>query len=101
MFQFSTSRMATGGSMPEWKPSGSTRLSFPLGSRAGGYVLFAAGIENFGYADQIGRYSMRTWGAGLRFKIAGGQEILGHSHYQLYSRGQSLINVGVSYVVRF
>jgi hypothetical protein len=101
LFQYSSNRTVITGNAPEWKPSGYTRLTFPLGSRLTGNLLFAMGVENYGYADQIGQYSMRTYGGGLRFRIAAGQEILGHGHYQQYSDGKTLVNVGASYAIHF
>ena len=101
LFQFSANRTAVTGSSPGWKPSGSTRLSVPFGNRASGYLLFAAGTENFEYAEQIGQHSMRTWGAGTRIKIAAGQEILGYLNYQRYAEGQTVTSVGASYALHF
>jgi tetratricopeptide (TPR) repeat protein len=101
LFQLSSSRIAASGNAKEWKPSGYTRLSFPLGNRASGNLLFAKGTENFGYADQIGQHSMRTWGAGASIKIAAGQEILGNAHYQKYSGSRTLKSVGASYALHF
>ncbi len=101
MVQLSLSRTAPGRIERDWKPSCATKLSFPIGNRVSTYFSFAAGVENFGYAEQIGQYSMRTWGAGLRIKIPGGQEILGYGHHQRYSGGRSLTSAGVGYVLRF
>jgi hypothetical protein len=102
LFQYSYNRTAIGGNnAPEWKPSGWTRLSFPLAKRVTGNVQFAAGIENFGYADQIGQYSMRTYGGGLSFNVKASQQIIVNGHYQEYSDGRSLVNLGVSYAIHF
>src|SRR6202035_3386509 len=53
----------------EWRPSGSTRLGFPLvawsAARLSGNIFFAAGAENFASSDQIGRFSSQTYGGGL------------------------------------
>jgi hypothetical protein len=99
--QFSSTRIAITGDSRDWKPSGSTRLSYPFANRASAYLLFAAGSENFEYADQIGRRSARTWGAGIRLAVAAGQEILGYVHYQKYSGGQTITDLGASYALRF
>jgi len=101
LFQFSSSRITTVGNAPEWKPSGSTRLSFPIGNRFTGHFLFATGTENFGYADQIGQYSMHTWGTGLRIRIDSGQEVIGHANYQRYSGDRTMTSVGVTYALHF
>lgn len=101
LFQFSPSRIAMVGNAPEWKPSGLTRLSFPVGNRFTGHFLFATGTENFGYADQIGQYSMRTWGGGLRIRIASGQEIIGRANYQRYGGDRTVTSVGITYALHF
>ncbi len=101
MLQFSSSRMTAAGSHAGWKPSGAARLSFPIAGRLGGYLQFAAGTENFEYAEQIGQYSMRNWSAGLRIRLPVGQEILGQGHYRRYDNGRTAAGAGVSYVLRF
>ncbi len=101
LFRFSTTRLAFTGTGCERKPSGWTRLAFPLGRRAAGSLHFAVGTENFGYVDQIRQYSAHTWGGSLRLRIAAGQDLLGYGEYQSRSEGQSLTNFGVSYAIRF
>jgi tetratricopeptide (TPR) repeat protein len=67
-------RSAFSGTGVEWRPSGITRLGFPLAgwsaARLSGSVLFAAGSENFASADQIGRFASQTYGGGLRFEYS-------------------------------
>ncbi len=101
LFRFSTTRLAFTGTGCERKPSGWTRLAFPLGRRIAGSLLFATGTENFGYFDLIRLYSARTWGGSLRLRIAAGQDLLGYGQYQSRSGGQALTNFGVSYAIRF
>lgn len=101
LFRFSTTRLAFTGAGYERKPSGWTRLSFPLARGIAGTLLFAAGTENFGYFDQIRQYSARTWGGSLRVRISAGQDLLGYGQYQSRSGGQALTNFGVTYAIRF
>ncbi|HWQ02858.1 MAG TPA: tetratricopeptide repeat protein, partial [Candidatus Nitrosotenuis sp.] len=60
-------RIAGGG--VEWRPSGSTRLSFPVHPRVTGNVFYGVGTENFAVADQLGRFSARTFGGGARVAV--------------------------------
>ena len=101
LFRASAARNRFAGSAVEWRPSGWTRLSFPLSRNVSGHLLFASGTENFGVADQIGRFSARTWGSGLKFRLAPGQEITTYGHFQSRSQGRSQTSFGVSYAIRF
>jgi tetratricopeptide (TPR) repeat protein len=101
LFQYSPSRTAFTGSIQGWNSSGLTRLSFPIKNRTTGYLLFAKGIENFSYAEQIGQLSMQTWGGGMRFRLHTGQEIHWHVQYQRYSGERTLTSVGADYVFHF
>ena len=65
------------------------------------HILFAAGTENFGYLDQIIQSSARTWGGGLRIRIAPAQELVAYGQYQSRSRDQSQTSFGLSYAIRF
>jgi len=85
----------------EWRPSGSTRLVFPLAARLSGHLLFAVGTENFAQADQIGRFSARTWGGGVRCKITGRQDAAFYVFHQDRSQGRSETGYGFSYGIRF
>jgi hypothetical protein len=66
-----------------------------------GHILFASGTENFGLIDQIGRFSARTWGSGLKFRLASGQEISTYGSFQSRSQGRSQTSFGVNYAIRF
>jgi YaiO family outer membrane protein len=85
----------------EWRPSGQTRVTFPLASSVTGHVLVAAGTENFALADQIGRFSALTVGGGARISLPGGREVAGYFAHQVRTRGRAQQSVGFTYVVRF
>lgn len=89
----------------EWRPSGMTRLEFPIRGwevrRLGGSVLFAVGTENFAQADQIGEFSSQTYGGGLRFRLTAVQDISGIGTYQRRSQDRDAISFGFSYGIRF
>ena len=84
-----------------WTPSGSTRIGFPIGDRLHANVSFAVGTENFFYVDQIGRFSARTFGTGLRYQINRFQDISGSAAFQNRTRGQTQTSLGLSYGFRF
>ena len=96
-----TARSHFPATVAEWRPSGSTRLNFPLARRLSGHVFFAVGTENFAQTDQIGRFSARTYGGGLRFQITSRQEVSGYVFYQDRSQGRTQTGFGFSYALRF
>jgi Tfp pilus assembly protein PilF len=86
----------------EWQAAGSTRLSFPVyRDRMRAHVLFAVGAENFSTADQIGHFSARTWGGGLRYRLTSAQDIGGYFAFQDRSQGRTQTSFGFSYGFRF
>jgi tetratricopeptide (TPR) repeat protein len=89
----------------EWRPSGMTRLGFPVMAwnerRLDGNVFFAVGTENFGHLDQIGRFSSRTYGGGLRFRVTARQDVSGFAAYQRRTQDRTQTSFGFSYGVRF
>jgi YaiO family outer membrane protein len=89
------------GAGVEWQPSGITRLSFPLGSRVVGNTFFAVGTENFALADQLGRFSARTFGGGLRVRLTRRQDISGFFAYQDRSQQRTQKSFGIAYGIRF
>jgi hypothetical protein len=101
LFRISAARSSLTGSSIQWQPSGWTKLSFPLNRHVGSHLLFGSGTENFGLLDQIGRFSARTWGSGLTFRLASGQEISTYGSYQSRSQGRSQTSFGVNYGIRF
>jgi tetratricopeptide (TPR) repeat protein len=101
LFRFSMSRIGISGSQHDWKPSGWTRLTFPLKPGVRGHLMFATGTENFGLIDQIAQSPTHTWGAGMQFRVAPGQELSGYGRYQTRAQGQTQASFGVSYAVRY
>jgi tetratricopeptide (TPR) repeat protein len=93
------------GSFPgvgtEWRPSGVTRLAFPIERRVSGNVFFAVGTENYALVDQIGRFSAQTYGGGLRLELPQRQQISGYFAYQNRTQGRTQKSVGFAYAVRF
>lgn len=85
----------------EWRPSGTTRLTFPLHRRLSGNVFFGVGTENFAQVDQVGRFSARTYGGGLRWQFARHHELAGYTFYQDRSQGRTQTGFGFSYAIRF
>jgi tetratricopeptide (TPR) repeat protein len=98
-------RSAFSGTGAEWRPSGSTRLSFPLAasrtSQLSGSIFFAAGTENFASADQIGRFASQTYGGGLRFRFAERQDVAGSASYQRRTQDRTDTYFGISYGIHF
>ncbi len=89
------------GTGPEWQPSGVTRLSFPVHRRVSGNVFHAVGTENFARVDQIGRFSARTYGGGLRYGLRPHQDLTGYIAYQRRSKGRTQTSFGLTYGIRF
>jgi len=89
------------GTGAEWRPSGITRLTFPLHRRLSGNVFYAVGTENFARADQIGRFSARTFGGGFRLALGQRQELTGYVAYQDRTQRRTQTSFGISYAVRF
>jgi tetratricopeptide (TPR) repeat protein len=93
------------GAGSEWRPSGVTRLGFPIASREarrlGGNVFYAIGTENFAHIDQIGEFASHTYGGGLRLQFAGNQDVTGFAAYQRRSQDRTESSFGFSYGIRF
>jgi len=89
------------GTPVAWAPSGWTKLAFPLRRHVSGNLFFAVGSENFSQIDQIGRFSARTYGAGLRYQFADRQDINGYVARQDRNQGQTDTSFGLSYGIRF
>ncbi len=98
-------RSAFSGTGVEWRPSGSTRLGFPLhtwgAAQLSGSVFFAAGSENFAQVDQIGRFSSQTYGGGLRYRFSSRQDVTLASSYQRRTQARTDTYLGLSYGFRF
>lgn len=93
------------GTAAEWRPSGITRLNFPLPNcgpkRLTGSVFYAAGTEDFAEVDQIGRFASQTYGAGLRFEITPRQDVTGYGSYQKRTQDKTDTGFGIGYGIHF
>jgi tetratricopeptide (TPR) repeat protein len=98
-------RSAFSGTGAEWRPSGITRLGFPLaswgGKRLSGNILFAVGTEDFAQVDQIGRFASQTYGGGLRFQLNARQDLTGYATYQKRTQNKTDTSFGLSYGIHF
>jgi tetratricopeptide (TPR) repeat protein len=98
-------RSAFSGTGVEWRPSGSTRLGFPLVAwstvRLSGNILFAAGAENFANSDQIGRFSSQTYGGGLRLEFSSRMYATFTYSFQRRTQNRSDSYTGAGYGIRF
>jgi tetratricopeptide (TPR) repeat protein len=98
-------RSAFSGTGVEWRPSGLSRLGFPLAHwsdrRLSGNVFFAAGTENFAIVDQIGSLASQTYGGGLRFQITDKQDVTGNASYQRRTQNRTDLSFGLSYGIHF
>jgi hypothetical protein len=98
-------RSAFPGTGAEWRPSEIARLGFPLAGwgpkRLSGNVFFAAGTEDFAQVDQIGRFTSRTYGGGLRFQINARQDVTGYGSYQKRTQDRTDTAFGLSYGIHF
>ena len=92
-------------SSTEWRPSGMTRLGFPITRwderRLGGNIFYAVGTENFAQVDQIGQFSSHTYGGGLRFQLTAREDVTGFAAYQKRTQDRSQTSFGFTYGFRF
>jgi len=98
-------RSAFRGTGTEWRPSGMTRLGFPLANwgqqQLSGSVFFAAGTEDFAQIEQIGRFASETYGAALRFQLRARQDLAGYASYQKRTQNRTDTSFGLSYGIHF
>lgn len=98
-------RSTFSGTGAEWRPSGITRLGFPLANwserRLSGNIFFAVGTEDFAQVDQIGRFASQTYGGGLRFQISARQDVTGYASYQKRTQDRTDTSFGLSYGIHF
>jgi tetratricopeptide (TPR) repeat protein len=89
----------------DWRPSGQTRLSVPLGHwserELSGNVFFAVGTEDFAQVDQIGSFASQTYGGGLRFRFTAHQDITAYGAFQQRTQDRAQTSFGFSYGIRF
>jgi tetratricopeptide (TPR) repeat protein len=93
------------GTVAEWRPSGFTKLGFPLANwdqkRLSGNIFFAVGTEDFAEVDQIGRFASQTYGGGLRFQLSARQDVAGFASYQKRTGDKIDTSFGLSYGIHF
>jgi len=93
------------GTGAEWRPSGLTRVGFPISAwderRLQGNVFFAVGTENFAQVDQIGKFASQTYGAGLRFQLTERHDVTGFAAYQKRTQDRTQTSFGFTYGFRF
>jgi hypothetical protein len=98
-------RSAFSGTAAEWRPSGITRLGFPLAKwdpkRLSGSVFYAAGTEDFAEVDQFGSFASQTYGGGLRFQINARQDVTCYGSFQQRTQDKTDIGFGISYGIHF
>jgi tetratricopeptide (TPR) repeat protein len=89
----------------DWKPSGLTRLNFPIERwktrSLSGSVFFAVGTEDFAQVDQIGAFASQTYGGGLRFRVAANQDVTTYVGFQQRTQDHAQTSFGFSYGIRF
>lgn len=85
----------------EWRPSGMFRLGFPLRRQVSGQLFFGAGTENFARADQVGRFSARTSGGGVRWQATPRHDFAVYALHQDRSQERKQTSCGLSYGFRF
>jgi len=89
------------GLTPDWSPSGVAKLGFPPVDKLSVNVFFAVGTEDYSRIDQIGRFSARTYGGGLKYQFAPRQDLTGYVAYQSRTQGRTQTSFGLSYGLRF
>jgi len=93
------------GAPVSWKPSGYTRLDFPLPRIPADRLLmdltFAVGSENFSELDQVGAFASRTYGGGFRVGLSTRQHVTFYVARQYRNGGNTEGIYGASYGVRF
>jgi tetratricopeptide (TPR) repeat protein len=93
------------GTASDWKPSGLSRLGFPMKTwgvrRLTGNVFFAVGTEDFAQVTQIGSFSSQTYGGGLKFQITTQQDITAYGAFQQRTQDHTDTSFGWSYGIRF
>ncbi|PYX61022.1 MAG: hypothetical protein DMG76_00735, partial [Acidobacteria bacterium] len=93
------------GTVADWRPSGITRLGFPLAGwgekQLSGNIFFAVGTEDFGQVDQIGRFASQTYGGGIRYQLSPRQDLAGFASYQKRTQNRSDLASGLTYAIHF
>jgi tetratricopeptide (TPR) repeat protein len=104
-FGLTEARSHFSGSSPDWKPSGMSKLGFPIAGwktrQLSGNLLFAAGTENFAQIDQIGAFSSHTFGGGLRLQLTARQDLNGFGAFQQRTNNKTETSFGFNYGIHF
>jgi tetratricopeptide (TPR) repeat protein len=102
---FTAARSSFYGSGTGWRPSGMSRLNFPILGKSSpslfGKLFFAAGTENFSRVDQIGHFSSQSYGGGVRFQFTNSQNVTGTAAFQKRTGGRTATSFGLQYGIRF
>jgi tetratricopeptide (TPR) repeat protein len=105
LLRFTEARSHFSGTGIDWKPSGLTRLGFPLAKWSArtlsGNIFFAVGTEDFAQVDQIGSFASQTYGGGLRYQLTARQDVTGYAAFQQRTRNQTQQSFGFTYGIRF
>ena len=98
-------RSAFSGTGAEWRPSGISRIGFPLAGRGAkrlsGNIFYAVGTEDFAQIDQIGRFASQTYGGGLRFHLTASQDLTGYGSFQKRTQDRTDTAFELSYGIHF
>jgi tetratricopeptide (TPR) repeat protein len=101
----STGARSTFTTGADWRPAGIARLGFPLAGwgekQLSGNIFFAAGTEDFGQVDQIGRFASQTYGGGIRYQLSPRQDLASFASYQKRTQNRSDLASGLSYAIHF
>jgi tetratricopeptide (TPR) repeat protein len=104
-FGLTEARSHFSGLSPDWKPSGMSKLGFPIAGwktrQLSGNLLFAAGTENFAQIDQIGAFSSHTFGGGLRLQLTARQDLNGFGAFQQRTNNKTETSFGFNYGIHF
>lgn len=90
-------RSAFSGTGADWKTSGISKLILPVHRQITANLFFAVGTEDFAEADQIGRFSARTFGGGATYRFSARQDVSFYVLRQNRSQGRTQTSFGVSY----
>lgn len=99
--QLTEAKSSFAGLPPGWRPSGLTRVNFPIHRTLSGNVFYAVGTEDFALVDQIASFSAETYGGGLSYWFRRRHHFSGYAGRQERSQGRTETSYGVSYAFRF
>lgn len=97
LIRVTPARSAFSSTGADWKTSGMSKLILPVHRQITANCFFAVGTEDFAVADEIGRFSSRTFGVGATYRFAKQQDISFYVLRQNRSQGRTQTSFGVSY----